>query len=125
MDIGRENRDFSDARPILEPRGEAALSSEPRHLLDEALSWIVRLKSGEATDVDLEALQRWREASPLHEEAFRDAARLWRRVRVAAQELAEETRAEAAGADEASRAAVAPRWSWRGALTSFGHRPRR
>ncbi|OBS54262.1 hypothetical protein A8B73_01325 [Methylosinus sp. 3S-1] len=79
----------------------------------------MRLKSGEATDADLEALQRWREASPLHEEAFRDAARLWRRIRAAARELAEEAHADKA------RAAAAPRRSWRGALISFGHRPRR
>lgn len=76
-----------------EPRtvNEPADTPEPRPLLDEALGWIVRLKTGEPTAADLEALQRWRAQSPLHEEAFRDAARVWRLIGVAGRELADET----------------------------------
>jgi transmembrane sensor len=75
---------------------EPARTPEPRLLRDEAIDWIVRLKSGEATEEDLGALQRWRDADPSHEEAFHDAARLWRGVCAAARELAEEERAAAA-----------------------------
>jgi transmembrane sensor len=67
----------------------------PRPPRDEAIEWIVRLKSGEATEEDVEALQRWRAADSSHEAAFRDAARLWRGVAAAAQELAAEERAAA------------------------------
>lgn len=59
-------------------------------LLDEALDWIVRLKTGEPTRADIDALQRWRDQSPAHEEAFRAAARLWRHAGIAAQEIADE-----------------------------------
>jgi transmembrane sensor len=69
--------------------------SEP-NLMDEALDWIVRLKVSEPRQTDIEALRCWREQSPQHEEAFRDAVRLWRNLGIAAQELAdEESRARA------------------------------
>lgn len=73
---------------------EPADALDPRRLLDIAFDWIVRLKSGEATEDDLAALQRWRMESPLHGEAFRTAARMWRHIGVAARELAEDTRSE-------------------------------
>jgi transmembrane sensor len=63
--------------------------SEPDALVDEALDWVVRLKTGVPTRADVEALQRWRERSPAHEQAFRKAARLFREVGIAAQELAD------------------------------------
>lgn len=70
-----------------------AQTPETDPLLDEALDWVVRLKSGEATGADLDALHSWRGRSPAHEEAFRSAARLWRRTAAAAREL-EDERAE-------------------------------
>lgn len=75
-----------------EPRtvNEPADTCEPRPLLDEALGWIARLKAGEPSAADLEKLQHWRAQSPLHEEAFRDAVRVWRLVGVAGRELAGE-----------------------------------
>jgi ferric-dicitrate binding protein FerR (iron transport regulator) len=74
---------------------EPARMPAPRPARDEAIEWIVRLKSGEATEEDVEALQRWRAADSSHEAAFRDAARLWRGVGAAVRELAEEERAAA------------------------------
>lgn len=65
-------------------------TSEPDPLLDEALDWVVRLKTGTPTRADVDLLQRWRRQSPAHEEAFRTAARLFRSARTAAQELVEE-----------------------------------
>jgi transmembrane sensor len=59
-------------------------------LLEEALDWIVRLKTGEPTRADVEALQRWREQSSAHESAFEQAARLFRHAGIAARELADQ-----------------------------------
>jgi transmembrane sensor len=47
-------------------------------LLREALAWVIRLHSGAATAADAEALTQWRGESSEHENAFRDAVRLWR-----------------------------------------------
>jgi transmembrane sensor len=49
-------------------------------LIREALSWIMRLKSGEATLADAEQLMDWRARSPAHEDAFRDAVKCWRAI---------------------------------------------
>ena len=43
----------------------------------EALDWLRRLGSGEVTAADLEALERWRMASPAHRRAFAEANLLW------------------------------------------------
>lgn len=56
-------------------------------LIEEALDWIVRLKTGAPTQADLDALQSWRQQSAAHEEAFKAAARLYRHAGTAAQEL--------------------------------------
>jgi len=66
------------------------ICSESDPLRDEALDWVVRLKTSELRGADLEALRRWRDQSPRHEEAFVAAVRLWRNLGVAARELAEE-----------------------------------
>jgi transmembrane sensor len=72
---------------------------EPDALLDEALDWIVRLKTGEPTRADVEALQRWREQSVAHEEAFKRAAGIYRHASIAARELADQSsEIDAAGA---------------------------
>lgn len=55
----------------------------------EALAWVVRLRSGRATKADLEDVQSWRSQSAQHEEAFRDAAHLWRRLHAAAANITE------------------------------------
>lgn len=74
---------------------------EPPHtsaddpLLDEALDWVVRLKTGAPTQADLDALKQWRGESEAHEQAFRSAARLYRHAGAAAAELAEENAAVA------------------------------
>jgi ferric-dicitrate binding protein FerR (iron transport regulator) len=49
-------------------------------LTRDALAWIVRLKSGEATLADAEQLIVWRAQSPAHERAFRDAVKCWRAI---------------------------------------------
>lgn len=43
----------------------------------EALAWVIRLTSGDATEADADDLQRWRAVDPRHERAFRSATQLW------------------------------------------------
>lgn len=49
-------------------------------LIRDALAWIVRLKSGEATLAEAEQLMDWRAKSPAHESAYRDAAKCWQAI---------------------------------------------
>jgi transmembrane sensor len=46
-------------------------------LTRDALAWVARLKSGEATVAEAEQLVDWRNKSPEHERAFRNAVRCW------------------------------------------------
>jgi transmembrane sensor len=43
----------------------------------EAVAWVQRLTSGEATPADAEALKRWCAQSPAHAEAYAEASRVW------------------------------------------------
>lgn len=52
-------------------------SYPPRALSDEALTYIVRLHSGEAQPAVLAAFTAWRQQSPTHEAAAREAEQLW------------------------------------------------
>lgn len=49
-------------------------------LIRDALAWIARLKSGEATLADAEQLMDWRAKSPAHEGAYRDAVKCWQTI---------------------------------------------
>lgn len=44
----------------------------------EAIAWVARLTSGDATAADAESLRAWRALSPAHEDAFRLASIVWR-----------------------------------------------
>jgi transmembrane sensor len=93
--------------------------SEPDLLRDEALDWIVRLKTGAPTRADLEALQRWRQQSVAHEEAFKKAARIFRHSGIAAQELADQPVAvDAALASRRSSPSIARRAFLGGAIAA-------
>lgn len=63
----------------------------------EALAWVARLNSGEADQDDATALSAWRERSPAHEEAFRQAARLWNRLGPALEEAPSRQSASVSG----------------------------
>ena len=56
-------------------------------LLDQAVDWVVLLRSGRAMTDDADRLQRWRAQSPAHENAFRQAARLYRDLGAMGAEL--------------------------------------
>lgn len=58
-------------------------SSEIAPALREAIAWVVRLRSGEATTVDAEELARWRKECPANQAAFEQAVRLWRGLEAA------------------------------------------
>ncbi len=62
----------------------------------EALAWVVRLRSGDVLKSDLEDAQRWRDQSHEHEQAFRQAVRLWRDLKNTADAVTQERAAEAA-----------------------------
>ena len=50
----------------------------------EAIGWVTRLTSGEATVEDAQQLQAWRGRSRAHEEAFRLASQTWRHAGLSA-----------------------------------------
>jgi transmembrane sensor len=65
--------------------GQATQTVAPESLDREALAWVGRLVSGEATIAELEDVKRWRRQSPFHEAAFARAARLWDKLGPAGQ----------------------------------------
>lgn len=65
-------------------------------LMREALGWVVRLRSGNVLKSDLQEAQRWRDQSPEHEQAFRQAARLWRQMKDAADAITQQRAADTA-----------------------------
>ncbi|WP_291693286.1 DUF4880 domain-containing protein [Bradyrhizobium sp.] len=69
-------------------------------LLRQAIAWVIRLNSGTATADDAAAFELWRSRSPEHEDAFRDAVRLWRNVGDATRQLGAESRLPREFADD-------------------------
>jgi transmembrane sensor len=63
---------------------------ELRLLTREAIAWLLRLTSGEATVEDAEAFERWHAQSPDHAAAWSEAVRLWRALGPALREWFEE-----------------------------------
>ncbi|WP_322516775.1 FecR domain-containing protein [Rhodopseudomonas palustris] len=53
----------------------------------QALAWVIRLNSGEATSDDAAALAMWRKRGPEYEETFREAVRQWHTFGDATREL--------------------------------------
>jgi transmembrane sensor len=52
--------------------------SDPHETLRrQAKDWVVHVATGEATQADLQALERWCVQSPLHAKAYAQACRLW------------------------------------------------
>ncbi|MGP9814510.1 FecR/PupR family sigma factor regulator [Rhodopseudomonas sp. NSM] len=55
-------------------------------LIREALGWILRLTSGDATSADSDRLSAWRTSAPERERAFREAVKCWRALAPALRE---------------------------------------
>ena len=60
---------------------------EQECLETEAVTWVVRLTSGEATEGDAYAMAVWRRRSQAHEAAFQKAQLLWRGMEGLRQDL--------------------------------------
>jgi len=95
--------------------GHDESSEDP--LMRAAIAWVVRLRSGEATRDDLQALQAWRKQSSEHEEAFRQAALLWRDLKQAADHL-EQQRSSRIGALNPARWSMSRRMFVGGAVAA-------
>lgn len=67
--------EFTDQSPQIDP------------LLEEALDWVLLLRSGRATTLDAEALQGWRALSLDHDRVFRRAAALLHNLEAMMQSL--------------------------------------
>lgn len=64
--------------------------TSPETAEDQAMAWVLRLASGQATVADAQALNRWREASDANRRAFAEANLLWDRLGPAARVAAEQ-----------------------------------
>ncbi|MFA5952448.1 MAG: FecR domain-containing protein [Hyphomicrobium sp.] len=76
---------------VTEPRNT---SSGLPPLSQEALEWVIRLKLGAPTVADAEAFRVWRDQSPEHAAAAREAALLWKTAAIAAHEFSQERQHE-------------------------------
>jgi transmembrane sensor len=63
--------------PEFTPPDPSATSSS---LVDDALAWLVKLHSGQASDEDRQACEAWRTSSPAHNHAYVEAEALWRDI---------------------------------------------
>ncbi|AOK19334.1 iron dicitrate transport regulator FecR [Burkholderia cepacia] len=75
--------------------------AQPAHdELDEASAWLLRLRSGDASQAEADAFERWCADRPQAADLLRDT---WSSLRTAATELAHEERTAAAWANVAKR----------------------
>ena len=58
-----------------------ANDSVPSELHQQALAWLVTMWSGEATNEERQALNRWRQASTAHEQAWQAVQQMQQRLR--------------------------------------------
>ncbi len=86
---------------------EAPFDLDP--LVREALAWVIHLHSGAATSDDAERLRVWRSENAEHEEAFRNAVRLWRSLGEGARALVSQPESSSVG----NRRQVSPVFSRR------------
>lgn len=78
-----------DRLPLRDMDPDARSLDGEATLRREAVAWVVRLTSGEATVEDAEAFRAWRARSPAHEEAFRLASSTWRHLGAGSTGLSE------------------------------------
>ena len=82
--------------------------------LSEARRWLLRLRSGEASQSDIDALARWRAESPAHRRAFADANAQWDVLRLAARNVAAKQERGVYGVAGASASSGMTRRVWLG-----------
>lgn len=61
--------------------------SEPEAVVFEAIDFLLRLTSGEATTAEARDLAEWRARNPANDHAFREVSHLWRGLARAARDL--------------------------------------
>jgi transmembrane sensor len=49
-------------------------------LSDQAIDWVIRLHSGQASELDFAQAEQWRQRSDSHRKAFAEAEQLWREM---------------------------------------------
>lgn len=74
---------------------EDALTDKELSLSDQAIDWIVKIKSGEATDQDREAFSLWRRQNLEHEMAAHEAEEIWYGVGLAGGQLQDDEKKKA------------------------------
>jgi transmembrane sensor len=77
-----------DPPVVAEEEREGTSSDGEQTLTDQATAWVMLLLSSNATTEDVEALQRWRQQSPAHAQAFAEAKLLWEALGPAASDVA-------------------------------------
>jgi transmembrane sensor len=69
---------------------ESALPEKYEELQSEARRWIVLLRSGEASQGDIDTLALWRAKSPAHRRALAEAGAQWGALQFMAQKIAQQ-----------------------------------
>ena len=64
-------------------------------LSDQAIEWVVRLHSGNATQTEHDAFAKWRHCDPQHEAAAREAEAIWNGIGTAGYKVRKNERANA------------------------------
>ncbi len=94
---------------------------ERERLEQEAVTWMVRLHSGEAAESDRQALDKWRSRSDAHDRAFLKVGRLWRGLQLLRHQLPlspEQTVEASRAVDPAKEQTHRHRWIALGALAA-------
>jgi transmembrane sensor len=69
---------------------ETGSAGEFEELREEARRWIIQLRSGEASQLDIDALANWRARSPAHRQALAEAGAQWDALQFMAQKVAQQ-----------------------------------
>jgi transmembrane sensor len=69
-------------------KNDSSSSERSESVSNEARNWAIRLRSGEVSQVDIEAFARWRSESPAHRRAVAEINAQWDALRLAARNLA-------------------------------------
>jgi transmembrane sensor len=69
-------------------KNDSGSSEQSESVSNEARNWAIRLRSGEVSQVDVEAFARWRGESPAHRRALAETNAQWDVLRLAARNLA-------------------------------------
>lgn len=95
-------------------KNDFASSGPSETLLNEARGWAIRLRSGEVSQIDVDAFTRWRAQSPAHRGALAEANAQWDVLRLVARNVAAQQRRAVLAPDFASANSRLSRRAWLG-----------